>query len=137
MTPAQPPFPTDWSLLFHPDAGSQTSILISESLEGVRVAVTRQNEGRWAKGEAEGCAAGSARTATGGVKAPAATSAADVICVCGSERWDRLSHDAAIAVEAPNVTVTAKTKKNARIIGRNAALLANMATPPGNFTPAA
>ena len=45
IVPAHPPLPTAWNLLFHVLAGSQTSTLISESLEGLRVAATRQNSG--------------------------------------------------------------------------------------------
>jgi hypothetical protein len=58
MTPAQPPLPTAWNLPFHAvsaaaapsarGAGSQTSILMSESLVGVSVAATRQNAGSFA-----------------------------------------------------------------------------------------
>src|SRR6185503_8833701 len=39
----QPPLPTAWNLPFQPETGIQTSILMSESDEGVRVAATRQN----------------------------------------------------------------------------------------------
>src|SRR6476661_4073173 len=42
MVPAHPPLPTACSLLFQPEEGSQTSILMSESLDGVSVALTRQ-----------------------------------------------------------------------------------------------
>ena len=38
-----------WNFPFQPDAGSHTSILISESLVGVSVAATRQNSGSLAK----------------------------------------------------------------------------------------
>ena len=41
--PAYPPFPVPSNLSFQPDAGSQTSTLMSESLVGVSVAVTLQN----------------------------------------------------------------------------------------------
>src|SRR5205823_4609390 len=47
MVPAQPPLPTAWNLPFHAWAGSQTSILMSESDEGVSVAATRQKVGSW------------------------------------------------------------------------------------------
>src|SRR5579862_4358566 len=137
MTPAQPPLPTDWSLLFQSDPGSHTSILILESLEGVKVAVTRQNAGRWAKREPEIPGPPSALSGTGGVKAPAATSAADVILVLGKERWARLSQEAAVAGGLPNATVAAKTKKNARRMERYAAALANMANSSWKFIPTA
>ena len=45
MVPAHPPLPTAWNFPFQPDAGSQTSILMSESPDGVSVAATRQNAG--------------------------------------------------------------------------------------------
>ena len=45
MLPFKPPLPTAWNLPFQPAAGSQTSILMSESLVGVSVAATRQNAG--------------------------------------------------------------------------------------------
>src|SRR5262245_3700492 len=50
MVPAQPPLPTASNLPFQPDAGSQISTLMSESLVGISVAVTRQNAGRVAYG---------------------------------------------------------------------------------------
>src|SRR5215468_7010396 len=46
MTPAHPPLPTAWNLLFQPLAGSQTSTWISESLVGFMLKATRQNSGR-------------------------------------------------------------------------------------------
>ena len=93
MVPAQAPLPTDCRFPFHPVSGSQTSILISESLTGVRVAATRQNAGRfWNDG---GLLAFRA-CGTGGVKAPAATASAVVMVVFLSFSAVRLSH-----VEAP------------------------------------
>src|SRR5258708_2896444 len=90
-----PPVPFPWKLPFQPAAGIQTSILMSESLVGLSVAVTRQNAGRFLNG-----AVGSPRPPppAGGVKAPAATVAAEVIVVFGNDREARLSHDAADAV---------------------------------------
>ena len=38
IAPAHPPLPTAWNLPFQPDAGIQTSILMSESLDGFSVA---------------------------------------------------------------------------------------------------
>jgi hypothetical protein len=38
--------PTAWNLPFQPDAGSHTSILMSESLDGLLVIATRQKAGR-------------------------------------------------------------------------------------------
>src|SRR5262245_22602727 len=48
MLPAQPPFPTPCSLPFHPSTGSHTSTLMSESLDGLSVPVTRHIAGRLA-----------------------------------------------------------------------------------------
>src|SRR6266566_2767458 len=45
IEPLNAPLPTAWNLPFQPDAGNQTSILMSESLLGVIVADTRQNDG--------------------------------------------------------------------------------------------
>lgn len=79
MLPAQPPLPTASNLPFQLVAGSQTSILMSESGDGVRVAVTRQKAGRVVKGLGP-------RPGAGGVKAPAATVWAAVMVVVGSLR---------------------------------------------------
>src|SRR5512146_2156238 len=46
IKPASPPLPTACSLPFQPASGSQTSILISESLLGLASATTRQKAGR-------------------------------------------------------------------------------------------
>src|SRR5215510_2577448 len=89
MVPAQPPLPTAWNLPFHDWAGSQTSILISESGEGVSVAATRQNAGNWLN-----CCT-VAGPAPGRLNPPAGTIWAKVIEVFGSARDDNLSHDAA------------------------------------------
>src|SRR5437588_574727 len=74
MNPAQPPLPTDCSLPFHPETGSQTSILISESLEGLSFAATRQNAGSllYAETPAAGDPLG-----PGGINSPAATTCAE------------------------------------------------------------
>src|SRR6185436_8915134 len=105
MFPAQPPLPTACSLPFHPPpppatAGSQISILMSESLDGVSVAATRQNAGRSANGFAP-------RPRAGGVNAPAATVWADVIVVFGSLSDERLSHVAACADAATRIAIPA------------------------------
>src|SRR3954452_6935634 len=92
MVPAQPPFPTAWNFPFQPDAGSQISVLISESLLGVSVAVTRQNAGRLANGLAappRPCAP------VGGTKAPAATICAESILAFGKARLISFSHEVA------------------------------------------
>src|SRR5687767_5057776 len=70
MLPFHPPLPTACSLPFQPAAGSQTSILMSDSFVGVSVAATRQNDGRSASAappRPPACAS-----------APAATTCADV-----------------------------------------------------------
>src|SRR6266571_7329663 len=92
MVPAHPPLPTAWNLPFQPDAGIQTSILMSESLDGFSAAATRQNAGRLRKA----CTAagrGAVPPTGGGVNAPASTAVANVIVVPGSVSDARLSHD--------------------------------------------
>ncbi len=46
MAPAKPPLPGTTNLPFQAAAGIQSSILMSESLDGLSVAATRQNAGR-------------------------------------------------------------------------------------------
>src|SRR5262249_13764176 len=89
MVPANPPLPTPWKRPFHPLNGIHTSILISESLVGVRVAATRQNGGRFVKG----C------EAPGGRNDPAVTGAAIVIRACGTFNSVSDSHGTAAARE--------------------------------------
>src|SRR5580692_1259539 len=86
MVPAKPPLPTAWNFPFQSAIGSQTSILMSESEEGVSVAATRQKVGSWLN-----CAF--AESAPGRASVPAGTSSARVIDVFGSARDDRLAHD--------------------------------------------
>src|SRR6188768_3688405 len=89
MVPFQPPLPTACSLPFQPAIGSQTSILMSDSLVGVSVAATRQNAGRSASAappRPPACA-----------RAPAATDAANVTVPFVSLADDRLSQVAAYA----------------------------------------
>src|SRR2546426_8052355 len=95
MTPAHPPLPTAWNLPFQPDAGIQTSILMSESLDGFSVAATRQNPGRSRKACAAAGAAAAPTAGIGGVNAPGSTPCASVIVVLGSVRDAKLSHDVA------------------------------------------
>ena len=105
MLPFQPPLPTAWNFPFQPVAGSQTSILMSESLEGLSVAATRQNAGRSAN-----CAPPPPRPPAGGVNAPAATGCAIVMVASGSLSELRLSHVAAAAgpaIDTLNATNTA------------------------------
>src|SRR6185436_5902197 len=91
MAPLNAPFPTAWSLPFQLAAGSQTSILMSESLDGFNVAATRQNAGRV-------LAASPPRPpprAPGWVKPPAGTACARVMVVFGSVNDARPSQFAA------------------------------------------
>src|SRR5213596_538483 len=68
MEPANPPLPTPWNLPFQPDAGSHTSSLMSESLDGLRTSETRQN-----------AAVTSIGRLSGGVNEPAATDCAQEV----------------------------------------------------------
>src|SRR4051794_29736860 len=87
IVPAHPPLPTAWNLPFQPDAGSHTSILISESGDGVSVAATRQNPG--SAFIASLCVP---RPAPGVVNAPAATVCASVTLPASSDNVDSSSH---------------------------------------------
>src|ERR1700733_14739697 len=75
--------------LFQPEAGSQTSILMSESLDGASVAITRQKAGRPLKRAVFGRPGPGA---AGGIKAPAAMLWADVMVTWGRLSRERLSH---------------------------------------------
>src|SRR6266850_2745718 len=108
MFPVQPPFPLASNLPFQPEAGSQTSILISESVDGRNVAATRQNSGR-SRSTAAGPPA--PRPPAGGVKAPAAMVCASVIVLSGNFRPARLSHDAARAGEAQKRSIAQRMKR--------------------------
>src|SRR5689334_5245069 len=77
IEPFQEPLPTAWNFRFQPVIGIHTSILISESLVGRSVALTRQY-------------------AT--FPLVAAIVCAEVICEFGSARELRLSHEAAAKV---------------------------------------
>src|SRR5579864_1476809 len=99
MMPAQPPLPTAWNFRFQPEAGSHTSTLMSESVEGFKVAVTRQKAGRSFRGFAD----------AGGVKAPGATDEAMVMVVSGNDSDARFSQVvAAIAHVAKRMESGAK-----------------------------
>src|SRR6266576_6339272 len=86
MVPAQPPLPTAWNFPFQSTAGIQTSILMSESDEGVSVAATRQKVGSWLN-------CGVAGSVPGRANVPVGTTWARVIEVFGSARDNRLLHD--------------------------------------------
>ena len=93
------PFPTAWSFPFQPSAGIHTSTLMSESLEGVSVAITRQKAG--SASYCRACPADSERPGgIGGTKAPAATASAPVTVPWGSASEARLSQDTAGAAGA-------------------------------------
>src|SRR5688572_18025619 len=89
IAPLNPPLPTAWNLPFQPEAGNQTSILMSESLVGFSVAATRQNAGSAVKSlESPGAS---------GLNAPACTGAATVIVARGSAIFARSLHEPAAA----------------------------------------
>src|SRR6266853_5357782 len=96
MYPAKPPLPSPRYFPFQPVSGSHISILMSESLAGLIVAVTRQNAGRFLAD-----AAGTPEP-DGGTNAPASTGCASVMVVSGSFNAARLSQVAAMADEAEN-----------------------------------
>src|SRR5213594_2239431 len=106
IVPAHPPLPTAWNFPFHPDSGSQTSTLMSESLEGASAASTRQNAGRLRN--AWPMAAGGLGVAAGGVNAPGSTMRASVIVACGRAIDARLSHAAAASSVRPPIAEARK-----------------------------
>src|ERR1019366_2724014 len=95
MTPAQPPLPTASYLRFQFVAGSQTSILISESEVGLRVARTRQKAGRSFQGLAAGPRPARPLGLAGRVNSPAATFCALVMVASGKVRVVRESQGVA------------------------------------------
>src|SRR5438552_18717991 len=108
MLPAHPALPTACSFPFQPaEAGNQTSILISESLDGFSVAARRQNAGRLAYENPR------PRPTAGLTKAPGDTVCASVIVVFGSESAARLSHVAAIALVETRVVIAASPARAA------------------------
>src|ERR1700684_2869009 len=88
MLPAQPPLPTPWNFWFQPSMGSHSSMRMSESLDGVSVAATRQNAGRFCM----------ALFAPGAVNDPPVTVCAAVIFVFGRLSDASFSQVAAVAV---------------------------------------
>src|SRR3954452_20731524 len=91
IAPFHAPLPTAWNFPFQFAAGSQTSILMSESLDGVSVAATRQNAGRSVM------ALPRPARPPGAENAPAATGCPIVTVAFGSVSEARLSHVAASA----------------------------------------
>src|ERR1700677_3137083 len=104
MAPTHPPLPTPWNFPFHPSDGSQTSILMSESLLGRKVAATRQKAGRLLGETGDGM-----NPPPGMLNAPAATVCASVMVVSGSARDARLSQVAAVAWAAPERAIAVNT----------------------------
>src|SRR5580704_10190244 len=94
MEPAKPPLPCPWNLPFQPLAGSQTSILISESEVGVESTAILQNAGRDLK-NAAAAAACAGFPGVGMVSAPAATDCAEVIFAWGMPTLARASQELA------------------------------------------
>src|ERR1700679_403047 len=92
MVPAQPPLPTDLSFPFQlASVGNHTSILISESLDGVRVAWTRQKEGTSLTLAAPGAGV------CGAVNCPSATICAEGHKISGRSSFSNDSQDGAAA----------------------------------------
>src|SRR5580692_1211152 len=100
MEPAQPPLPTPSYLPFQPEVGSQTSILISESADGFKVAARRQNSGRFWNAALLPC---------GSLNPPAGTTWAVVMVVSGKDNEARLSHVAAMPGAAVRLATATKT----------------------------
>src|SRR5688572_12664599 len=99
IAPPNPPLPTARNLPFQSVAGSHSSALICESLDGFRTSFTRQCAGI-------GCAAGAGAPppAAGGVNGPAATVSALVTVTFAIETDLSDSHVAAAAyVESENM----------------------------------
>jgi len=94
MDPPNPPLPTPWNLPFQLASGIHTSILMSESVDGLNVAATRQNADGWAI-----C------PVTGEENVPVATDCANVILVFGNESAWRLSQVAARDAEPMQRTI--------------------------------
>src|SRR5580704_4981673 len=97
---------------FQPDAGIQTSILMSESRDGFSVAATRQNAGRPLTACTKAVGAGGPPEAMGIVNAPASTARASVIVVFGSASDARLSQvwpAAWVATGAATISAAAVT----------------------------
>src|SRR6478672_3457100 len=80
INPANPPLPMPCSLPFHPETGSQTSSLMSESELGLASATTRQNAGRLLYRDERSAPL---KGAGGLLNVPAATFCASVIVALG------------------------------------------------------
>src|SRR5580704_10014485 len=105
---------------FQPDAGIQTSILMSESVDGFSVAATRQNAGRPLTACTKAVGAGVPPAAMGIVNARASTTRASVIVVFGSASDAKLSHvwaAAWVATGAATSSAAAATLVKKLLIG--------------------
>src|SRR4051794_4453267 len=96
MEPPHPPLPTARNLPFQLEAGSQTSIPMSESEVGLMVAVMRQNDGR----------PGNLSVPPLGVKVPASTGCARTIETDGDASLESAWHDSAWRVTGAKVATT-------------------------------
>src|SRR6202034_3871892 len=99
ISPANPPLPIPCSLPFHPETGSQTSSLMSESEVGFASATTRQNAGRLLYKVERWVPLGGAG---GPLNVPAATVCASVIVVLAifaAARRSQASWATAVALE--------------------------------------
>src|SRR5437867_3646458 len=118
MEPANPPLPTPWNLPFQPEAGSQTSSLISESLDGFSTSETRQN-----------AAVTSIGRLSGGVNEPAATDCALEMAALGNATLARSSHVAAKAAAClrfPSIAPRASENMKVRIVKARPLLIAHL-----------
>jgi hypothetical protein len=88
------------NLPFHPAAGSQISILISESGEGLSVAAIRQNAGRSFCGTDISAAVPPSGPSPGVLGSPAATTTADSTAPFVNAVERKFSQEAACAQEA-------------------------------------
>src|SRR2546428_12123246 len=93
MLPLKAPLPTARYLPFQPDAGIQTSILMSESLDGFSVAATRQNAGRSRKACAAAGLGALPPTCAGRVNPPATIASTRANIAGGRGRDARVLHD--------------------------------------------
>src|SRR5688572_10575904 len=100
MVPLKAPLPTARYFPFQFAAGIQSSILMSESLEGRSVAATRQNAGS---------ARGRSASVPGGVNGPAGRASASVIAVFGSASIATSAQEPAAARAGTGRTAASRT----------------------------
>ena len=80
MDPLNAPFPTAWNFWFQPLTGIQSSMVMSESVDGVSLAVTRHS------------ARGARAEPSAAIEPPASTGCAPAMATFGSDSDLRLSH---------------------------------------------